>query len=189
MARASSSNMMMSDSKPKLLPSPGESVVTLILQHSCVGAATLRHTLCFIHSLKCLLAQSSSQKKKKFYAASKCVPFYIVSSEPEALGMTWGVVRKKNKAGHVDIDWPSLSPSWFSFPDLTAMEMQMSVNFKLCWIAFCNKSHGLRCSHTEHALLGFTAVLLPAVCFWVNISSDSLTWLYQFPVSSLVPAR
>lgn len=143
----------------------------------CLGAATLRHILCFIHSLKRLLAQSSS-KKKILYATFRCVPFYIVSSEPEALGLTdLRGSQKKNKSGHVDIGWPSLSPSWFSLPDLIAMEMQMLVNFKLCWIASCNKRHGLRYSQTEHSLLGFPAVLLPAVCFWVNISWDSLTWL------------
>lgn len=45
MAKGSSSGIIMSDSKAQLLPSPGESFVTLVLQHMHVGAATLRHRM------------------------------------------------------------------------------------------------------------------------------------------------
>lgn len=63
MARGSSSNMMMSDSKPKLLPSPGEPVVTLIAAQLHGSSHPKRHPM--FHSQSEMLAcQWSSEKKK-----------------------------------------------------------------------------------------------------------------------------
>lgn len=96
---------------------------------------------------------------------------------------TWGVVRKQ-KIGPWRHWLTNQSPSWLSFSDLMSMEMKMFVNFNLCWTASCNKRHGWKCSHRKHSLFSFTTVLLPAVCFWVNISWDSLTQLMVFTASS-----
>lgn len=86
MARNSSSNGTISDSKAKLLSSPGESVVTFKLQHSCMGVATLRHILCFIYGLKLLLAQRSSKKYNSMLHPNVFLSIYL-SAEPEALGL------------------------------------------------------------------------------------------------------
>lgn len=181
MARNSSSNVTISDSKAKVLPSAAKSVVMFTLLHSCMGVATLRHILCFIYGLKLLLAQRSSKKKIILHCIQMCS--FLCSICRARRIRTWGVVRKE-KIGPCRHWLANQSPSWFSFSDLTAMEMQMLGNFKLCWTASCNKKYGLKHSHRKHSLFSFTAVLLPAVCFWVIISWDSLNQLLLITASS-----
>lgn len=103
-----------------------------------------------------------------------CMCFFLCSICKARGNRTWGVVRIK-KIGPRRHWRANQSPSWFSFSDLTAMEMQMLVNFKLCWTASCNKRHGLKCSHRKHSLCSFSAVYFQLSA--IELTSPEITWL------------